>query len=184
MHDGQEITSVEGLARGSDLHPMQAAFIEHDGFQCGYCTSGQICSAIGMLNEVTSGMPSVVTPDLADGRVVLTDAEIRERMSGNICRCAAYPNILAAIKGGRGGHDMRSFSYARPDSNLGAVHAATVSGASFIAGGTNILDLMKLEVETPSKLVDVNRPRPERYRGHARRWPADRRHGAQQRPRR
>ena len=98
MHDGQAITTVEGLATGEALHPMQAAFIEHDGFQCGYCTSGQICSSIGMLNETRAGMPSYVTPDLAQTQAPLSDAEIRERMSGNICRCAAYPNIVAAIK--------------------------------------------------------------------------------------
>jgi xanthine dehydrogenase YagT iron-sulfur-binding subunit len=98
MHDGQSITTVEGLALGDDLHPVQAAFVEHDGFQCGYCTSGQICSAIGMLAESQLGMPSYVTADLAQAAVELTDAEIRERMSGNICRCAAYPNIVAAIK--------------------------------------------------------------------------------------
>ena len=98
MHDGQSITTIEGLALGDDLHPLQAAFVEHDGFQCGYCTSGQICSAIGMLAESHSGMPSYVTDDLTKSAAVLTDAEIRERMSGNICRCAAYPNIVAAIK--------------------------------------------------------------------------------------
>jgi xanthine dehydrogenase YagT iron-sulfur-binding subunit len=98
MHDGQSIITVEGLALGDDLHPLQAAFVEHDGFQCGYCTSGQICSAIGMLAENQLGMPSYVTEDLAQVAVELTDAEIRERMSGNICRCAAYPNIVAAIK--------------------------------------------------------------------------------------
>jgi xanthine dehydrogenase YagT iron-sulfur-binding subunit len=98
MHDGQSITTVEGLATGNQLSPMQAAFVEHDGFQCGYCTSGQICSAIGMLGESREGMPSYVTEDLSRPRAELTDAEIRERMSGNICRCAAYPNIVAAIK--------------------------------------------------------------------------------------
>jgi xanthine dehydrogenase YagT iron-sulfur-binding subunit len=98
MHDGQSVTTVEGLALGDDLHPVQAAFVEHDGFQCGYCTSGQICSAIGMLAESEQGMPSYVTEDLTQGAVQLTDAEIRERMSGNICRCAAYPNIVAAVK--------------------------------------------------------------------------------------
>jgi xanthine dehydrogenase YagT iron-sulfur-binding subunit len=98
MHDGQSVTTVEGLALGDDLHPVQAAFVEHDGFQCGYCTSGQICSAIGMLAESELGMPSYVTEDLAQVAAELTDAEIRERMSGNICRCAAYPNIVAAIK--------------------------------------------------------------------------------------
>jgi xanthine dehydrogenase YagT iron-sulfur-binding subunit len=98
MHDGQTITTIEGLADGETLHPMQSAFVEHDGFQCGYCTSGQICSAIGMLDESRAGMPSYVTGDLSVAHPALTDAEIRERMSGNICRCAAYPNILAAIK--------------------------------------------------------------------------------------
>jgi xanthine dehydrogenase YagT iron-sulfur-binding subunit len=98
MHDGQSVTTVEGLALGDNLHPMQAAFVEHDGFQCGYCTSGQICSAIGMLAESREGMPSYVTADLTQAAAELTDAEIRERMSGNICRCAAYPNIVAAIK--------------------------------------------------------------------------------------
>ena len=98
MHDGQSVTTIEGLALGDNLHPMQAAFVEHDGFQCGYCTSGQICSAVGMLAESRQGMPSYVTDDLTQTAAELTDAEIRERMSGNICRCAAYPNIVAAIK--------------------------------------------------------------------------------------
>jgi xanthine dehydrogenase YagT iron-sulfur-binding subunit len=98
MHDGDAITTIEGLARGDNLHPLQAAFVEHDGFQCGYCTSGQICSAVGMLAESRGGMPSYVTKDLAQPAAELTEIEIRERMSGNICRCAAYPNIVAAIK--------------------------------------------------------------------------------------
>jgi xanthine dehydrogenase YagT iron-sulfur-binding subunit len=98
MHDGQAITTIEGLADGIKLQPLQAFFVEHDGFQCGYCTSGQICSATGMLNEHQAGMPSLVTADLAAARPELTEAEIRERMSGNICRCGAYPNIVAAIK--------------------------------------------------------------------------------------
>jgi xanthine dehydrogenase YagT iron-sulfur-binding subunit len=98
MHDGQSVTTIEGLAEGDNLHPLQAAFVEHDGFQCGYCTSGQICSATGMLAESGAGMPSYVTEDLTQPQPALTDTEIRERMSGNICRCAAYPNIVAAIK--------------------------------------------------------------------------------------
>jgi xanthine dehydrogenase YagT iron-sulfur-binding subunit len=98
MHDGQAITTIEGFADGETLHPLQAAFVAHDGFQCGYCTSGQICSAAGMLSESRAGMPSYVTEQLAQARPELTDVEIRERMSGNICRCAAYPNIVAAIK--------------------------------------------------------------------------------------
>jgi len=98
MHDGQSVTTIEGFAQGANLHPMQTAFVEHDGFQCGYCTSGQICSAIGMLAESQQGMPSYVTEDLTKSAPELSDAEIRERMSGNICRCAAYPNIVEAIK--------------------------------------------------------------------------------------
>jgi xanthine dehydrogenase YagT iron-sulfur-binding subunit len=98
MHDGQSVTTIEGLAQGDTLHPIQQAFLDHDGFQCGYCTPGQICSAAGMLAEVKLGMPSHVTRDLAAGAVTLTEAEIRERMSGNLCRCSAYPNIVAAIK--------------------------------------------------------------------------------------
>src|SRR5918911_295341 len=87
-HQGEEITTIEGLADGDVLHPIQAAFVEHDAFQCGYCTPGQICSAVGMLAEARDGWPSVVTRDLS-GEPVLDDAEIRERMSGNLCRCGA-----------------------------------------------------------------------------------------------
>jgi xanthine dehydrogenase YagT iron-sulfur-binding subunit len=97
MHEGDEITTIEGLADADRLHPMQAAFVEHDGFQCGYCTPGQICSALGMLTEIRAGWPSHVSGDVA-AVPILTDDEIRERMSGNICRCAAYPNIVAAIR--------------------------------------------------------------------------------------
>jgi xanthine dehydrogenase YagT iron-sulfur-binding subunit len=98
MHQDNEIVTIEGLGTPASLHPMQAAFIERDGFQCGYCTSGQICSAVAMLTEVKAGWPSHVTADVASSTIALTDAEIRERMSGNICRCAAYPNIVAAIR--------------------------------------------------------------------------------------
>jgi xanthine dehydrogenase YagT iron-sulfur-binding subunit len=94
--EGKYITTIEGIASGEDLHPMQAAFIERDGFQCGFCTAGQICSAVAMLNEWRSGMPSVLSP--GNARAELTDDEIRERMAGNICRCGAYPNILAAVR--------------------------------------------------------------------------------------
>jgi xanthine dehydrogenase YagT iron-sulfur-binding subunit len=98
MAEGEKITTIEGLAAGNTLHPLQAAFIEHDGFQCGYCTSGQICSAVGMLAEAHEGWPSHVTKDLVADPVALTDEEIRERMSGNLCRCSAYQNIVAAIR--------------------------------------------------------------------------------------
>jgi len=97
MHGGDEIVTVEGLASGDDLHPMQAAFVRHDGLQCGYCTPGQICSAIAMLAEHKAGWPSYATTDVAT-QPALTHAEIAERMSGNICRCSAYPNIVAAIR--------------------------------------------------------------------------------------
>ena len=94
--DDRAITTIEGLGTAEQLHPMQAAFIKHDGFQCGYCTPGQICSAVGMLNEIERGIPCAVSTDLR-AAVELTESELRERMSGNICRCAAYPNIAAAI---------------------------------------------------------------------------------------
>jgi xanthine dehydrogenase YagT iron-sulfur-binding subunit len=96
-HQDSELTTIEGLGRPGALHPLQAAFIAHDAFQCGYCTPGQICSAAGMLDEAAQGWPSVVTADLARETVELDDAEIRERMSGNLCRCAAYANIVPAI---------------------------------------------------------------------------------------
>jgi xanthine dehydrogenase YagT iron-sulfur-binding subunit len=94
--DGADVTTVEGLAGDDELHPLQAAFVAHDGFQCGYCTPGQICSAAGMLAEVEAGWPSHATADVTDAPALDAD-EIRERMSGNICRCGAYPNIVAAI---------------------------------------------------------------------------------------
>jgi xanthine dehydrogenase YagT iron-sulfur-binding subunit len=97
-YDGSEIITAEGLAENGELHPMQRAFIEHDGYQCGYCTPGQIVSAVGMLEEVGAGWPSHVTGDLNVEEVVLDDDEIRERMSGNLCRCAAYANIVPAIR--------------------------------------------------------------------------------------
>jgi xanthine dehydrogenase YagT iron-sulfur-binding subunit len=116
MHQRQNITSIEGLAQTSSaaptalnntalniaqepvLHPLQAAFIEHDAFQCGYCTPGQLCSAVGAIQEMRDGMPSAVTQDVKTTQTTFSDAEIRERMSGNICRCGAYPNIVAAVR--------------------------------------------------------------------------------------
>ncbi|HEY0251959.1 MAG TPA: 2Fe-2S iron-sulfur cluster-binding protein [Kofleriaceae bacterium] len=94
--EGTEVTTIEGLADGG-LHPLQAAFIEHDGFQCGYCTPGQICSAVGMLHELERGCPSHVTADLEAG-ISPTPEELRERMSGNLCRCGAHNGIVAAIR--------------------------------------------------------------------------------------
>jgi xanthine dehydrogenase YagT iron-sulfur-binding subunit len=99
VHDGDDIKTIEGFAEGKELHPLQAAFLEYDGLQCGYCTPGQICSASALLDEHKRGDASVVTPDLRSaGPADLTSDEIRERMSGNICRCGAYPGIVAAIQ--------------------------------------------------------------------------------------
>ena len=95
MHQDDDIITIEGLGSADALHPMQAAFVKHDGFQCGYCTPGQICSAVGMLDEVAKGWPSHVSASLDD--VALSETEISERMSGNLCRCSAYPNIVDAI---------------------------------------------------------------------------------------
>jgi xanthine dehydrogenase YagT iron-sulfur-binding subunit len=96
-HQDAEIVTIEGLADDENLHPLQRSFIELDAFQCGYCTPGQICSAVGMLREVEAGWPSAVSADLNAEHVALSDDEIRERMSGNLCRCAAYANIVPAI---------------------------------------------------------------------------------------
>jgi xanthine dehydrogenase YagT iron-sulfur-binding subunit len=100
-HEGETITTIEGLGGPSNLHPMQTAFLDHDGFQCGYCTPGQICSAVAVIAEARAGDASAVTTDLSHaGPIALTDDEVRERMSGNICRCGAYPNIVAAVRDG------------------------------------------------------------------------------------
>ena len=103
--EGKDVTTVEGLAKGDELHPVQAAFIKYDGFQCGYCTPGQICSAVGLLEEARRGEVSHVTEDVTAPVKRLTDDEIRERMSGNICRCGAYPGIVAAIREAHSGRE-------------------------------------------------------------------------------
>jgi len=97
QYQGRAITSIEGLANGDGLHPLQQAFIEHDGFQCGYCTPGQICSAIGMAADLRRGVPSYATGDIATDAIDFSHDEVRERMSGNLCRCGAYNGIVAAI---------------------------------------------------------------------------------------
>jgi len=96
MHEGDRVTTIEGLGAPDRLHPMQAAFVKHDGYQCGYCTPGQICSAVAVLDEIKAGIPSHASPDLTAAPEVSPD-ELRERMSGNICRCGAYSNIVEAI---------------------------------------------------------------------------------------
>jgi xanthine dehydrogenase YagT iron-sulfur-binding subunit len=98
QYEGAEVTTVEGLGAEGTLHPLQAAFIEQDGFQCGYCTPGQLCSAVGMIREFEDGMPSAVTKDVSVSLQELSDEEIKERMSGNLCRCGAYVGICDAIR--------------------------------------------------------------------------------------
>jgi xanthine dehydrogenase YagT iron-sulfur-binding subunit len=104
-HDGATLTTAAGLAPGDALHPVQRAFLDQDGFQCGYCTPGQICSAVGMLQEAADGHPSAVSTGAEPNGVELDDDEIRERMSGNLCRCGAYVNIVAAIRQAQAGPD-------------------------------------------------------------------------------
>ena len=119
--EGKEVTTIEGLAQVDSLHPMQAAFIKNDGFQCGYCTPGQICSAVAMLNEARNGEASYVTADVRQKprSVELTDDEIRERMSGNICRCGAYPNIIKAIQEVHSGKQAaRTWNFYKPETKL------------------------------------------------------------------
>jgi xanthine dehydrogenase iron-sulfur cluster and FAD-binding subunit A len=148
MHEGDEITTIEGLGTPEKLHPMQAAFVKHDGFQCGYCTPGQICSAVAMLREVKAGIPSHVTADLT-AAPQLTPAEMRERMSGNICRCGPIRTSPKRSPKSRGGR-MKAFTFERAKTPAeAAAAAARHPGARFVAGGTNLLDLMKLQIETP-----------------------------------
>ncbi len=98
QYDGRAVTTIEGLSGGEgELHPLQRAFVDHDGFQCGYCTPGQICSAVGMVEELRGGVPSYVTADIAEPRIAASREELRERMSGNLCRCGAYNGIVEAI---------------------------------------------------------------------------------------
>ncbi len=107
QYQGREITTIEGLGTADALHPLQAAFVEHDGLQCGYCTPGQICSAVGMAGEWERGVPSVLTADLTAERAEFDHDEVRERMSGNLCRCGAYNGIVAAIRATVGAEGTR-----------------------------------------------------------------------------
>ena len=171
-----------GAGAGRALHPLQAAFVERDGFQCGYCTPGQICSAMGMLEEADRGVPSHVTDDVTSAKIQLTDAEIRERMSGNICRCAAYPNILAAIRDKpRGAPHEGLHLRARRDSRPRRQRGSSKPGAKFIAGGTNLLDLMKLQDRAAQPPRRHRSPSARQDRRDSGRRPAHRRHGDEQR---
>jgi xanthine dehydrogenase YagT iron-sulfur-binding subunit len=124
--EGKEVTTIEGLAKGDELHPAQAAFIKHDGFQCGYCTPGQICSAVALLQEAKNGDASHVTKDLRTRarNLQLSNDEIGERMSGNICRCGAYPGIVAAIREVQSGCETAQTWHFASDEEI----AATLSG--------------------------------------------------------
>lgn len=107
--EGKSVITIEGLAKDNELNPMQAAFLKHDGFQCGFCTPGQICSAVALMKEAKDGQASYITTDIRSNKrsIMLSDDEIAERMSGNICRCGAYPNIVAAIKEAQSGKDVQ-----------------------------------------------------------------------------
>ena len=171
MHEGDEITTIEGVGQPGNLHPMQAAFVEHDGYQCGYCTSGQIMSAVALLKEPIG--PS--------------DEDIKNAMAGNICRCGAYTNIVAAVRQAR--QDGRPEGGERPCRPLttSRLRASTrrVAGAGtgkFIAGGTTLVDLMKLDVERPTALVDINLLPLEKIEKLPTGGLAHRRDGAQLRP--
>lgn len=120
------VTTIEGLAIGDELHPVQAAFIKHDGFQCGYCTPGQICSAVALLNEAKNGEASYVTADVRQrpSSIQLSDDEIRERMSGNLCRCGAYPHIIAAIQEAHAHEALARQFVGETDRTLAAINEA------------------------------------------------------------
>ena len=157
LHEGDTITTIEGLARGEQLHPMQAAFVHHDGFQCGYCTPGQICSAVGMIAEHKAGCaePGDRGSDEPSRSRRRRDPRADERQYLSMLGLSQYRRRHQRR---RGSNDMRAFTFERPDSVAAAAKAvAATPGAKFIAGGTNLLDLMKLEVEKPTHLVDVNR---------------------------
>jgi len=119
--EGKSVTTIEGLANGNELHPVQAAFIKHDGFQCGYCTPGQICSAVALMSEAKNGEVSYVSTNIQTNakNIKLSDDEIRERMSGNLCRCGAYPNIVKAIQEVHSGKEQaQTWNFYKPEENL------------------------------------------------------------------
>lgn len=120
--EGRSVTTIEGLAKNGNLHPMQASFVKHDGFQCGYCTPGQICSSVALLDEIKRGDVSYVTPNVKNMKPDISDDEIRERMSGNICRCGAYPNIVDAIREVYSGKEVAQFWQFVDDRKNGALN--------------------------------------------------------------
>ena len=178
---------MEGLAGGDELHPLQRAFVDHDALQCGYCTPGQLCSAVGMLDEVAPRLAERRDGRPHGARRCSTTHEVRERMSGNLCRCGAYVNIVPAVLDrGIGGAPVRPFALraGRPIRRRPWTLVASTPGARVTsAGGTNLVDLMKLGVGAPD---DARRRQRARLAGvaHGGGRPAHRRRGPQQRPRR
>jgi xanthine dehydrogenase iron-sulfur cluster and FAD-binding subunit A len=161
MHEKAKITTIEGIANGGELAPIQAAFIEHDAFQCGYCTPGQICSAVACIAEIKAGTASAVTPDVRRQTVAFTAPEIRERMSGKLCRCGACNNIVTAIQAAAAQTrhreaSMRAIDIDQTSDPADAVRLIQQPHAKFNGGGTNLLDLMKGDVEQPARLIDIN----------------------------
>src|SRR3989442_15734126 len=153
MQDGKHITTIEGLERDGTLHPIQAAFIEHDGFQCGFCTSGQIMSAVAMIEEAKAGWPSAATTDVGRPFNIadLSAAEVREGMAGNLCRCACYPNIVDAVAhaGGRS-WAMHPVALASADDPATAIAAhADDPELALIVGGPDLIGLMKDRAALP-----------------------------------
>jgi hypothetical protein len=164
QYQGREITTIEGLGAPGALHPLQQAFVEHDGLQCGYSTPGQICSAIGMVAEMQKGVPSYVTEDLLAEAIPLSHEELRERMSGNATFAAAAPTTASLRQSARNSvrpplrsasesRLMTPFLYERA-SDVGAAVAAG-AGAQYLGGGANLVDLMRETIERPQVLVDV-----------------------------
>ena len=156
MHEGDSITTIEGLGTPEKLHPMQAAFVKHDGYQCGYCTPGQICSAVAVLEEINAGIPSHVSADLMNpaGSDGCRASRAHERQHLPLRRLFQHRRCHHRSFREEG---MKPFTYERATSpTAAAAAAARTQGAKFIAGGTNLLDLMKLQIETPTHLIDVN----------------------------
>ena len=156
--EGREVTTIEGVGASTDMHVLQRAFVEHDGFQCGYCTPGQICSAIGMAEELKRGVPSAVTANFADEAIDFTVEEIRERNERQPvplrqlqrhCRCGSRDLR-------RGAGAMRAFSFQRAEDAAMAIRLAAEPGAKYLGGGTNLVDLMRENIETPQALIDIN----------------------------
>ena len=157
MHQGDSITTIEGLARPTNMHPMQAAFVKHDGYQCGYCTPGQICSAVAMLDEIKAGIPSHVSADLTAQPQVTRSRDSRAHERQHLSLRRLFQHCRCDHRGRREAAHETVHLRARAHARRGCQRPPRAGqGAKFIAGGTNLLDLMKLQIETPTHLIDVN----------------------------